>query len=112
MRDPAPRVDLKVEAAIEHAVERFRPFVRKGVWVRDPPLDRIFQAHRKALESLDDGRRRTLGEWKKRLESVPFKVSHPRGHPSHRLRRAIVLLVLDEITAFGFRRRRNQASPR
>lgn len=107
MRDPAPRVDPKIEAAIEHAVKLLRPFVRKGtLYVRDPPWHRLW----KALESVDDGRRRTLDEWEKRLGSVEGEVSHPRGHPSYGLRRAVILLVLDEITAFGFRRRRNQAS--
>jgi hypothetical protein len=105
MRDPTTRVDPKVEAAIEHAVKLLRPFVRKSTLrVRDPPWHRL----RKALESVDDGRRRTLDEWEKRLGSV--EVSHPRGHPSYGLRRAVILLVLDEITAFGFRRRRNQTN--
>jgi hypothetical protein len=104
MRDPAPRVD--VEVAIEHAVKLLRPFVCKGALsVRDPPWDRIF----KQMESIDDGQRRNLREWGERASTLPA-VRHQRGHPSYGLRRAVILLVLDEITAFGFRRRRNQAS--
>ena len=106
MRDPAPRINPKTEAAIEHAVKLLRPFVEKDSFlVRDPPWDRILEE----LKSIDDGRRRTIREWEKRAESIA-KVSHPRGHPSYSLRRAVILLVLDEIAAFGFRPRRNQAN--
>jgi len=59
------------------------------------------------MESVDDGRRRSLGEWEKLMEGI--KLPQPRGHPSYRfVRRNVLLLVLDEITALGFRRRRNQ----
>jgi len=106
MRDPVARIDPKTEVAIEHAVKLLKPFVEKDrFWVRDPPWDRIL----KELKSIDDGHRRTLGEWEMRAESIA-KVSHPRGHPSYSLRRAVILLVLDEIAAFGFRPRRNQAN--
>ena len=60
---------------------------------------------------MDDGQRRSLGEWKKRVTQLaPPKVPYPRGHPSYRFRRRVIQLVLDEIAVHGFRRRRNQAN--
>jgi hypothetical protein len=106
MRDPTTPVDLKTEAAIKHAVERLRRFVGNGRrWPPDPPWEQEL----KALKSLDDGKRRTLDEWIKLGEGI--EVHRPRGHPSYWfVRRQVILLVLDEITALGFRRRRNQAN--
>jgi hypothetical protein len=104
MRDPRI-VDPEVEAAIEHAVKLLRPFVSKGAFRRrDPPLVNIPNA----LQSIDDGRRRTCAQWERYLGQFPEpKIPHPRGHPAFLFRRAIILLVLDDIVARGFFRTRH-----
>lgn len=113
MRDPTTRVDPDVEAAIAHAMKLLTPFVNDGVFrhrdpLRDPPWDEILKAL-KALGSLYPGRRR-IGEWRRPFAERFPKIRHSSGHPAYGLRRAVLLLVIDEIKALGFDRRRNTAN--
>ena len=107
MRDPDRRADPNVEAAIELAVTRLRPFLP---WKSDAPLHKILKELETIGAVVDDGRRHSIGEWRKRFRlAPPVKVTGVRGHPSYRFfRRQVILLVLDELTALGFRPRRNQ----
>src|SRR5262249_34750683 len=99
-----------VESAIEHAVELLAPFARSGALRRrDPPWVDNTNAWVKAIKSLDDGRRRTLAQWEEMSARLP-DVPHRRGHPSYLFRRILILLVLDDIVACGFRRRRRSES--
>jgi hypothetical protein len=105
MRDPTTSIGPDVEGAIQHAIDMLNPFlphVRNNVWQRDPPWAKIFAY----WKSIDDGQRRTLSGWEEYLDRFPKPtLRHPRGHPSFGLRRAVFLLVLDEIVARGFPRR-------
>jgi hypothetical protein len=95
-----------VESAIEHAARLLGPFACScALRRRDPSWIDNSDAWFKAIKSLDDGRRHTLVRWEKMAAQLP-ETPHRRGHPSFLFRRAVILLVLDEIVARGFRRRR------
>lgn len=109
MRDPATRVDPDVEAAIAHAMKLLTPFVNDGAFRhRDPPYDEILKAL-KAFGSMYPGRRR-IDEMKRLFAEQFPEIRHSSGHPAYLFRRAVILLVIDEIKALGFDRRRNQAN--
>ena len=60
---------------------------------------------------MDDGRRRTIAQWEQYFEKyLPKEIPPSPGHPPFLFRRQVIRLVLDDITALGFARRRNVAS--